>query len=240
MVIEIKTTSWKKATPKDWENVENLIIELRSYKYTPVLARYIYYLKFLKENDIDKAIGVANNIPDDYFGDLRDEVMNAKIEAKALAKSQDMKHYEELIRKGDYETLRREKAQKVTQDKDYSAIYNFLSALNYQNEHIRSAMIVSLSHISIPYNGPLSEEITKVVNQNAAEILHMRSLLSGKTSEGLPKPIIGMTTTEVLASSWGPPDEVSSTMSADGKQEQWEYSNDRVIFIDNGFLSAIQ
>ncbi|MDP4126018.1 MAG: hypothetical protein Q8912_03635 [Bacillota bacterium] len=240
LVNEIKTTDWKKAEPKDWENVENLINQLKSYKYTPVLARYIYYLKYLKEDHIDQAIGVANNIPDDYFGDLRDEIMNVKTEAKTLAKSQDMKYYTELIRKGDYETLRKKTVEKVSLDADYNAIYNFLSAIDYQKKHNRSAMIVSLSHISMPYNGLLSEEITKMVNQNAAEILYMRNLLSGKTLDGKPKPIIGMTTTEVLDSSWGAPEEVISTMTSDGKQEQWEYSAGRVIFIDNGYATAIQ
>jgi len=116
-----------------------------------VLARYIYYLKYLKEDDIDKAIGVANNLQDDYFGDLRDEIMNAKTEAKTLAKNQDMKYYKELISQGDYETLRKKSVEKVSLDPDYSAIYNFLSALDYERKGIRTAMIVSLSHISMPY-----------------------------------------------------------------------------------------
>ena len=240
LVKEIKTTDWSKAEPKDWDDVGNLINELKSYRDTPMIARYINYLRYVKENKISNAIGVANNIPADYIGDLQDEIRKIKSEAKTLAKAQDLKYYEELIRKGDYETLRRETVEKVSLDPEYNAIYSFLSALEYQKNGIRSAMIVSLSHISMPYNGLLSEEINKMVNPNEAEIQYMRNLLSGKTSVGKPKPYIGMTTTEVLASSWGAPDGVITTMTTAGKQEQWEYATNKVIFIDNGFVSAIQ
>lgn len=240
LVKEIETTDWIKAEPKAWEDIQNSINKLISFRDTPMIARYISYLRYLKENKIDNAIGVANNIPDDYLGDLQDEIKTIKSEAKTLAKAQDMKYYEELIRKGDYETLRGETVEKVSLDADYNAIYNFLSALEFQRKGIRTAMIVSLSHISMPYTGLLSDEISKMVNQNADEIQHMRNLLSGKTSIGKPKPYIGMTTTEVLASSWGPTNEVTSTMTTAGKQEQWEYANDKVIFIENGFVTAIQ
>ncbi|TGE34473.1 hypothetical protein [Desulfosporosinus sp. Sb-LF] len=239
LVKEIETTDWGKAEPKEWEDVQNSINELITYRDTPMIARYISYLKYLKENKVDNAIGVANNIPADYFGDLKDEIKKIKSEAKTLAKAQDMKYYEELIRRGDYETLRAKTVEKVSLDADYNAIYSFLSALEYQKKGIRTAMIVSLSHISMPYNGLLSEEITKMVNQNADEVTHMRNLLSGKTSTGKPKPYIGMTTNEVLASSWGSPDGIITTMTIAGKQEQWEYAADKVIFIENGFVTAI-
>lgn len=240
LVQEIKATDWSKAESKDWEDIENSLQELKDYRDTPMIARYISYLRYLKENNIKSAIGVANNIPSDYYGDLHDEIMMIKSEAKTLSKSQDLKYYEELIRNGDYETLRRETVEKVSLDPEYNAIYNFLSAVEYQKKGIRSAMIVSLSHIAMPYNGLLSEEITRMVNQNAAEIQHMRTLLSGKTSLGKPKPYIGMTTTEVLATSWGPPDGVINTMTTNGRQEQWEYAANKVIFIDNGFVTAIK
>ena len=240
LVKEIQTTDWGKAEPKDWEGVEKLITELKSYRDTPVIARYLSYLRYLKDNKIDKAIGVANNIPADYLGDLQDEIRKVKSEAKSLAKAQDLKYYEELIHKGDYETLRKETVEKVSLDAEYNALYNFLSALEYQKKGIRSGMIVSLSHISMPYHGLLSEEISKMVNQNSAEIEHMRALLSGKTSAGKPKPYLGMTTSEVLASSWGPPNRVISASTAVGKQEQWEYAINKVIYIDDGFVTAIQ
>lgn len=240
LVTDVKTTDWSKAEPRNWENVQNLIDKLQSYRDTPVIARYISYLRYLKENKIAEAIGVANNIPADYSGDLQDEITRLKSEAKSLAKAQDLQYYKELIRKGDYETLRRETVEKVSQDEEYNAIYNFLSALEYQKKGIRSAMIVSLSHISMPYKGLLSEEITLFVNQNAAEIQHMQDLLSGKTSVGKPKPYIGMTTNEILASSWGSPNEVISTLTTNGKEEQWEYAPNKVIFIENGFATAVQ
>ncbi len=236
----VKITDWSKAEPNEWMKLSNQIDELRGYRDTPMLARYTSYFMYLKENQIDKAIGVANNIPEDYMGDLQEEIRNIKSEAKALAKAQELKHYEELIRKGDFLTLRKETAQKVTLDTDNNAIYNYLSALEYQRRGIRSAMIISLSHIALPFQGLLSGEITDMVNTNVAEIQLMSNLLSGKTSVGKPKPYIGMTTEEVLATTWGKPSQVISNQTAQGKEEQWEYPMNKVIFIENGFVASIK
>jgi len=240
LVTKVKTTEWSKAVPRDWEDVEHSINELLSYRDTPMIARYMSYLKYIKENEISNAIGVANNIPAEYTGDLQDEIRKIKSEGKALAKAQDLKYYEELIRQGDFETLRSETVRKVSLDPDYNAIYNYLSALEFQKKGLRTAIIVSLSHISMPYHGLMSEEITKMVDQNTTEIQYMRNLLSGKTSEGKPKPYIGMTSSEVFASSWGPPDTVIHALTTAGKEEQWEYAPNKVIFIENGFVTAIQ
>ena len=236
----VKTTDWKKAEPKEWADVDNSINELTSYKDTSMISRYLNYFRYLNENHLDVAIGIANHIPLDYSGDLRDEINTIKAEAKTLAIDQDMKYYAELIRKGDYETVRNETVEKVSLGVEYNALYNYLSAIEYQKKGIRSAMIVSLAHISMPYYGLLSEEITKMVNQNSDEIYLMRNLLSGETSKGMPKPLIGMTTAEVLASSWSTPDKVISATTTTGNIVQWEYARDRVIFFENGFVTAIQ
>jgi hypothetical protein len=240
LIEVIKKTDWGKAELNDWENVSHLIEELRSYRDTSMLARYVSYYKYLKENEIDKAIGVANNIPEDYAGNLREEIIKIKSEAKMLAKAQDLKYYQELIRKEDFKTLRKITAEKNNLDAEYNAIYNYLSALEYQEKGIRSAMIISLSHISMPYNGLLSEEITNMVNENSGEIRLMKNLLSGQTSAGKPKPYIGMTKEEVLATSWGKPSQVMSSLTPDGQEEQWEYPLEKTIFIENGFVTAIK
>jgi len=240
LVKKVGSTDWNKAVPKDWDDVGHSINSLLSYRDTPMIARYMSYLKYIKANEISQAIGVANNIPAEYTGDLQEEIRKVRSEGKALAKAQDLKYYAELIRQGDFKTLRSETVEKVSLDADYNAIYNYLSALEFQNTGIRTAMIVSLSHISMPYHGLMSEEITKMVDQNAAEIQYMRDLLSGKSSEGKPKPYIGMTTNEVSASSWGPPDTQMRALTTAGKEDQWEYAPNKVIFIENGFVTAIQ
>jgi len=51
---------------------------------------------------------------------------------------------------------------------------------------------------------------------------------------------IGMTQQEVLDSSWGKPNKVNRTITANGTREQWVYDNGGYLYIDNGILTAIQ
>lgn len=52
-------------------------------------------------------------------------------------------------------------------------------------------------------------------------------------------PAIGMTATEVEASSWGKPYDINKTTYAWGTTEQWCYSGYRYIYFENGLVIAI-
>jgi hypothetical protein len=51
-------------------------------------------------------------------------------------------------------------------------------------------------------------------------------------------PVIGMTTTEVLASCWGEPDHASDSTTAQGKQTIWAYPEGEVT-LTNGTVTRI-
>ncbi|BCZ47613.1 hypothetical protein psyc5s11_36800 [Clostridium gelidum] len=51
---------------------------------------------------------------------------------------------------------------------------------------------------------------------------------------------IGMTKSEVLASSWGKPKDINKTTTKYGTNEQWVYSGNRYLYFDNGILTSIQ
>jgi hypothetical protein len=51
---------------------------------------------------------------------------------------------------------------------------------------------------------------------------------------------IGMTTSEVLSSSWGKPLSVNRTRTASGVREQWVYGGGNYLYFDDGRLSGIQ
>ena len=53
-------------------------------------------------------------------------------------------------------------------------------------------------------------------------------------------PRIGMTSDDVLNSSWGNPDKKNVTNTKYGKHEQWVYTHNRYVYIDNGIVTAIQ
>lgn len=66
--------------------------------------------------------------------------------------------------------------------------------------------------------------------------------LEKHTGENDPKksPAIGMTAEEVRNSTWGSPDKINTTITANTTYEQWCYSNNRYIYFENGIVTAIQ
>lgn len=57
--------------------------------------------------------------------------------------------------------------------------------------------------------------------------------------EEKPEPAIGMTESEVYASTWGAPQKKNTTTTASGEREQWVYENGYIYF-ENGVVTAIQ
>lgn len=53
-------------------------------------------------------------------------------------------------------------------------------------------------------------------------------------------PTIGMTADQVRNSTWGKPEKINRTTTAYGTSEQWVYSNNRYIYLDNGIVTTIQ
>jgi hypothetical protein len=56
----------------------------------------------------------------------------------------------------------------------------------------------------------------------------------------LEEPKIGMTKEEVLNSTWGKPQDINTTTSRYGTNEQWCYSQYRYIYFENGIVTSIQ
>ena len=54
------------------------------------------------------------------------------------------------------------------------------------------------------------------------------------------EPTIGMTKDEVKNSTWGKPNDINITETVYGVSEQWVYSRDRYIYLDDGIVTAIQ
>lgn len=53
------------------------------------------------------------------------------------------------------------------------------------------------------------------------------------------EPRIGMTKDEVLASTWGKPNDINKSTYEWGTTEQWCYSNYMYIYFDNGIVTSI-
>lgn len=69
---------------------------------------------------------------------------------------------------------------------------------------------------------------------------------STDTTQQTPQePQIGMTTDEVLNSTWGKPDQINKTTTADGVSEQWVYDDangipNKFVYLDDGIVTSIQ
>jgi len=53
-------------------------------------------------------------------------------------------------------------------------------------------------------------------------------------------PYIGMTASQVEDSTWGKPNDINKTTTQFGVNEQWVYSNDKYIYLEDGVVTAIQ
>ena len=61
-----------------------------------------------------------------------------------------------------------------------------------------------------------------------------------KKADVKAEPSIGMTADEVRNSSWGEPKKIHKTTYEWGTSEQWVYSLDRYVYLENGRVTAIQ
>lgn len=78
-------------------------------------------------------------------------------------------------------------------------------------------------------------------DQKIAE-LEEKSRYTGKYTKNNTKtdPIIGMTSEEVIGSTWGKPNKINKTTYAWGVTEQWCYKDNKYVYLENGSVVAIQ
>lgn len=96
------------------------------------------------------------------------------------------------------------------------------------NEHVVRPVIVI----------PLDKKV-KVASCNS-------NILSDSSADALEyedpdyAPEIGMTEAEVLGSYWGEPDDINTTTTTSGTEEQWVYDGRGYLYFEDGILTTIQ
>ncbi len=110
------------------------------------------------------------------------------------------------------------KARENAKKGDYSQAIDILVNVGYINEDMK-----------------LSETITSLKDKYLA--LQEKKLKKEKKSRGVS---IGMTTEEVLQSSWGKPKDINKTITDYGTREQWVYANYNYLYFEDGVLVTIQ
>lgn len=82
------------------------------------------------------------------------------------------------------------------------------------------------------------ELVEKVIAEKRSEELLAEKLKASlRKKEGV---IIGMTQSDVIASSWGQPRSINRTTTAIGTSEQWVYGGGNYLYFQNGRLTSIQ
>ncbi len=79
-----------------------------------------------------------------------------------------------------------------------------------------------------------------VVKNDQGNTIFTKYSDSSTAPSSSPDPQIGMTAEEVRQSSWGSPEDINKTTTASTVHEQWVYSNNQYIYLDDGVVTAIQ
>ena len=68
----------------------------------------------------------------------------------------------------------------------------------------------------------------------------MELIKDSSSTNALSQPKVGMTSEEVLKSTWGKPQKINKTTYSNNVSEQWVYSINRYVYLENDIVTAIQ
>lgn len=111
----------------------------------------------------------------------------------------------------------------TSDDENYSSTYNFYDDKIILKRHNKNPASWELDYVDV--------EETYYKISNSIELPKERETLDGK-------PKIGMTTEEVLNSTWGKPKKINKDTYSWGVKEQWVYDNGYIYF-KNGIVTSI-
>jgi hypothetical protein len=199
-------------------------------------------------------VSAYENIPEDYDGPFSKEINQEKeiaVEIIKHLKESILKEAVQSIKAGNYEdtwdswsaiAYRSELIKKeFYNDPTYIALKGYNDALLSKEEEDWSGFYNQLKDIPTDYNGPLSQEI-KGLKVEYKEQISEQIEENARIQEELNKvePAIGMTKEEVLASTWGKPEDINITETQYGTSEQWVYYGFRYIYFEDGIVTTIQ
>jgi len=144
--------------------------------------------------------------------------------------------------------------------------FRYISQMNWKDEEVQTlywyadsmidvlagdTLLYEFQDISPDYNGVyhkqiisemlkhMSKEEWKTKYEENRPIVETVQATFGREI-GRSAPAIGMTAQQVLDSQWGKPTKINKTITANVIYEQWVYSVDRYIYLENGIVVSIQ
>lgn len=214
---------------QDYLQAEKLLNNTKYYEERPdyaVLSNYKNAMrtKHTIEDENKKFQYLAGSmigIPNDYNGVHSVEILEEK---KLIASK-----IEQIASSGDLDTLAKLFFSSKNENSSYA--YSYIYYLKGKDKDLNTALN-DLFKIPDSYNSFLADEITQAKNL-------YRTTFNEKVKQS-KTPKVGMTKEEVLNSTWGKPNSINKTTTANGVHEQWVYSIKKYIYFDNDYVTAIQ
>ncbi|WP_409174828.1 hypothetical protein [Brevibacillus fortis] len=198
--------------------------EIMDYK---MLSYYSNALLHRKDKNYKYEVFYLKGIPQDYNGVMHEEIQQQKDNLNQV--------FADMIKRKEYEAIK-EILFDSREDSQFSPMYNYSVFLKNEKDYLSNARYY-LSNIPETYDGVLAEEIKKAQRKYGTGII-VRD--REQQSKIIDKPQIGMTAEEVLKTRWGTPEDINTTTTVYGTNEQWVYSSDRYVYIENGVVTTIQ
>lgn len=220
------------------------------------LKHYVQALHWEQQGSVEMQIAHLEKIPGIYTGLLAESVLNEARKLQPLKnkilseKNEKVKAENEkvkseaisLINKKQYdEALKLMATMKSEKSDELKVIDNYNGALwsiKHGSEH---SLLSELYKIPDNYDGHFSNEIKalkKKYNTKIAEYAASQYRVARYLEK--KEPTIGMTSNQVRESRWGSPQKINKLTTVNGTSEQWVYSANRYLYLENDILTAIQ
>ena len=152
----------------------------------------------------------------------------------------------DLYHKGEYEEITLKTAKYAVEHRNnlLEHIYNLISAKNsHERGSVDNGVTINLADIPEDTNfpSPFDAEYTKLMGiYRKTEAYKLSKKVNEEYDPNAPtRPSIGMTKNDVIEI-WGHPTDINRTETAYGISEQWVYYGHRYVYLENGFVTAIQ
>ncbi|AFM43120.1 hypothetical protein Desaci_4268 [Desulfosporosinus acidiphilus SJ4] len=118
--------------------------------------------------------------------------------------------------------------------------YAYAKDIKTKNPH----STITLNFLPSDYNGEFVEDIKVYATKLEREKVELQKENLAHLTTSFPEPPsepkIGMTSDQVLESSWGKPTKVNQTTTAYSVREKWIYDSGRTVYLSNGKVIVIQ
>ena len=189
---------------------------------------------------------VMNNKEKLALADKIDYSLFPKDDAEKLETEITLAICTDLYHKGEYEEITIQTAKYAVEQRNnlLEHIYNLISARNsHEGGSVDSGVTVDLADIPEDTNfpPPFDAEYTRLMGiYRNTEAYKLSKKVNEEYDPNAPtRPSIGMTENDVIEI-WGNPTDINRTETAYGISEQWVYYGHRYVYLENGFVTAIQ